>query len=153
MERYKFDAERKTLVMSAGFARAVADTRTAEYKMYKRMLSEIPGLQVERKTHASPTSYKGKMNGGKRTPYYPTKNLSYERMEKFMDALDGGKKYRDEYDKLREKAEAMCLAPYAPVAHWFMAQFPEFRKNALFYIKPEHLPDVVDYAAFLEKVA
>ena len=71
-------------------------------------------------------------------------------MEKFMDALDGGQKYRNEYDKLRKTAEAMCLAPYVPVARWFMAQFPEFRKDPLFYIKPEHLPDVIDYAAYVD---
>ena len=154
MKHFTFDPISRTLTISAGFARAISDANdnSDEYNLFLRMRKEIPDLKVKRKTHASPISYKDK-NGGKRTPYYPTKNLSYERMEKFMDALDGGQKYRNEYDKLRKAAEAMCLAPYMPVARWFMAQFPEFRKDPLYYTKPEHLPDVIDYATFLEKVA
>ena len=102
MERYKFDAVSRTLIMSADFARAISDVHSAEYKLYKRMLSEIPSLNVERKSHASPTSYKGK--NGKRTSYYPTKGLTFERMEQFMKALPEGEKYLEEYNQLRAVA-------------------------------------------------
>ena len=150
MEHYTFDPITRTLVMSAAFAHAISDTRSAEYKMYKRMLSEIPDLRVERKTRKKPTSYKRK-DDGKRTSYYPTKKLSYERMEKFMEAIPEGQKYLDEYHKLRKYAEAICLAPYAPVARWFMAQFPNFRENPLFYVK--NSVEVIDYADFLNDAA
>ena len=113
------------------------------------MLSEIPDLRVERKTHKKPTPYKG--NDGKRTSHYPTKKLSYERMERFMAAIPEGQKYLDEYWKLRKYAKDMCLAPYAPVARWFMAQFPKFRENPLFYVK--NSVEVIDFAAFLDNAA
>ena len=145
MERYKFDAVSRTLVMSASFARAVADTRSAEYMMYKRMLSEIPDLKVERKTHASPKAYKGK--NGKRTSYYPTKGLSYEKMEKFMNSLPEGEKYLNEYKALRA-ASVLCPSAYASVRRWFAAQFPKYRENPLFYVK--NSVEVIDYAAYVD---
>ena len=150
---YKLDLAHQTLTLTAAFADAANNPASDEYNLVRQFQHDFPNLKIVYRTHATPTSYNGKMNGDKRTPYYPTKNLSYERMEKFMDAFDGGQKYRNEYDKLRKAAEAMCLAPYMPVARWFMAQFPEFRKDPLYYTKPEHLPDVIDYATFLEKVA
>lgn len=151
MERYFFDVMTNTLVMSAGFARAIADAdeESAEYKLYLRMRKEIPDLKVERRTHASPSSYKGK--NGKKTSYYPTKGLSYERMEKFMGALPEGKKHLETYKTLRNLAESMCPSPYSVVAKWFMAQFPKFRENPLFYVK--NSVEIIDYAAFLESAA
>ena len=146
MERYKFNPITRTLVMSAGFARAISDIRSDEYNLYKQMLADIPDLKVERKTHEKPTSYIGQ--NGKRTTCYPTKKLSYKRMEKFMEALPENNKYLDEYNKLRKYAEAMCLSPYAPVAQWFMAQFPKFRENPLFYVN--NSVEVIDFAEYLD---
>ena len=145
MENYKFDAINKTLVMSAAFERAVSDTTSAEYRLYKRMLAEIPGLNVERKTHASPSHYTDK--NGKKTAYYPSNGLKYEKMEKFMNALPEGKKYLDEYNKLKDAA-VLCPSPYAVVRHWFEAQFPKYRENPLFYVNNN--VEVIDFAEFLE---
>ena len=150
MERYKFDAVARTLVMSDGFARAVSVVGSAEYKLYKRMIAEIPDLRVERKTHESPTSYKGK--NGKRTSYYPTKGMTFERMEQFMNALPEGKKYLEEYNRLRAVAvSGLCHSRYTIIRRWFEAQFPKYRENPLFYVK--NSVDVIDYATFLEDVA
>ena len=148
MENYKFNAITRTLVMSAAFARAVSDTRSAEYKLFVRMQKAIPDLKVERKTHASPTSYKDK--NGKKTSYYPTKGLSYEKMEKFMNALPEGEKYLNEYKALRS-VSVLCPSAYASVRRWFEAQFPKYRENPLFYVR--NSVEVIDYAAFLEEVA
>ena len=148
MESYKFDAITRTLIMSSAFARAVSDTRSKEYKLFVRMQKEIPDLKVERKTHASPTSYKSK--NGKKTSYYPTKGLSFEKMEQFMNALPEGEKYLNEYNALRAVA-VLCPSDYASVRRWFEAQFPKYRENPLFYIR--NSVEVIDYAAFLEEVA
>ncbi len=150
MERYFFDVMTNTLEMSAGFARASADVRSPEYKLYLRMRNEIPDLKVVRKTHASPASYKRK-GSDKKTSYYPTKGLSYEKMEKFIKALPDGKKYLETYETLRNLADTMCPSPYSVVAKWFMAQFPKFRENPLFYVK--NSVEIIDYAAFLESAA
>ena len=150
MERYKFYVESNTLEMSAGFARAAADVNSPEYELYRRMRNEIPDLKVVRKTHASPTSYKRK-GSDKKTSYYPTKGLSYEKMEKFIKALPESKEYLETYETLCSLAKEMCPSPYAVVAKWFMAQFPKFRENPLFYVK--NSVEIVDYAAFLESAA
>lgn len=148
MKNYKFNPITRTLVMSADFARAVADVRTAEYRLFVRMQKEIPDLKIERRTHASPSSYKGK--DGKKTSYYPTKGLSYERMEKFMGALPEGQKFLDEYNAL-SAVTVLCPSPYAVVRKWFEKQFPLYRENPLFYVK--NSVEVIDYATVLEKVA
>lgn len=151
MKRYTFNPITRTLVMSADFARAISVVGSDEYNLFIQMRAEIPDLKVERKTHASPISYKG-TNGGKRTSYYPTKKLTYERMEKFMNALPEGQKYLDKYHKLREKAKEMGVSAYAPCAHWFMEQFPEYRNNPLFYINEKNLPNVIDFTEFLKSI-
>ena len=147
MKNYRFDAVNKSLVMSVAFERAVADVCSPEYKLYKRMLSEIPNLRVERRTHKRPSSYKGE--NGKRTSYYPSKGLSYEKMEKYMNALPNGQKYLDEYNALRAVAD-ICPSPYASVRRWFEAQFPEYRENPLFYVK--NSVEVIDFTAYLDAV-
>ena len=43
MEHYKFNPITRTLVMSAGFARAISDIRSDEYNLYKQMLADVPG--------------------------------------------------------------------------------------------------------------
>ena len=65
MENFKFVGVSKTLIMSAAFERELSNVDSAEYKLYTRMLSEIPGLIVVRKTHTSPTYYKNKETGRK----------------------------------------------------------------------------------------
>lgn len=150
MERYKFDAVSRTLIMSAGFARALNNYNSDESRLYRRMLKEIPDLVVDRKSHASPTSYKGK--NGKRTSYYPTKGLTFERMEQFMKALPEGEKYLEEYNQLRAVAlPELCPSRYTIIRRWFEAQFPKYRDNPLFYVK--NSVEVIDYATFLDNVA
>ena len=148
MKRYTFDAVSRTLVMSAGFAKALNDYNSDESRLYRQMLADIPALRVERKTHASPTSYKGPND--KRTSCYPTKKLSYKRMEKFMEALNDGQKFLAEYTKLREKAKQMDIPGYPPVARWFLEQFPDYRTDALFYVGNE--PDVLCFENFLTEI-
>lgn len=148
MEHYKFNPITRTLVMSAGFARAISDISSDEYNLYKQILADVPNLNVERKTHASPSSYKGK--NGKKTSYYPTKGLTYERMEQFMNALPEGQKYLDVYYTVRA-VSGICPSAYASVRRWFEAQFPLYRNNPLFYVK--NSVEVIDYATVLDKVA
>lgn len=145
MERYKFNPITRTLVMSAGFARAISDISSDEYNLYKQMLADVPGLKVERKTHEKPTYYIGQ--DGERTTYYPTKGLTIKKMEKFMNALPEGKKFLDEYNKLKAVAD-ICPSPYAAIRRWFVAQFPLYRENPLFYVN--NSVEVIDFAAFLE---
>ena len=51
-----------------------------------------------------------------------------------MSALLNSEEYFAEYDFLREYAAQIQTSGYALVRRWFVAQFPHFRKNPLFYV-------------------
>ena len=145
---FVIDFEAQSLTLSAEFAEAANNPGSKEYALLCKFQHDFPNFRIVRKTHATPTCYHN--SDGSKTTRNKHNNLTYERMERFMNALPDGAEYLAVYNELREKAEAMCLAPYAPVARWFMAQFPKFRENPLFYI--EHKPDVVNFAEYLETV-
>lgn len=147
MERYVLDVARNTLTITAAFAEAANDPTSAEYKLVQQLKSDFPGLIIKRKTHKTPARYKNK--NGTTTKCNQFKNLTYERMERFMGALPNSAEYLEAYYTLREKAEAMCPSPYSAVSQWFMKQFPKFRTNPLFYIENE--AEIIDFADILEQ--
>lgn len=132
MEKYKLDVVSKTLTISKGFADAIANPKNAEYKLYTRLMKEIPGLTVVRKSHRTPTSYTS--SSGEKFSCNQFKNLKYENMEHFMAALPDNEIYFEQYSFLRYSAACVQTNRYALVRDWFIAQFPEFRKNPLFYL-------------------
>lgn len=133
MEKYyRLDVVSKTLTISKAFADAVANPKSAEYKLYTRLMKEIPGLTVVRKTHRTPTSYTS--SRGEKFSCNQFKNLKYENMERFMAALPDNEAYFEQYSFLRYSAACIQTNRYALVRDWFIAQFPEFRKNPLFYL-------------------
>lgn len=137
MEKYRLDVVNKTLTISKGFADAVAAGKGAEFKLYTRLVNQIPGLNVVQKTHRTPRSYTVK--SGVKFSCNQFKNLTYENMERFMAALPDGERYLTEYNFVRDAAAGIQTNGYSLVRKWFVAQFPEFRKNPLFYLynKPE----------------
>ena len=133
MEKYyRLDVVSKTLTISKAFADAIANPTSAEYKLYTRLMKEIPGLTVVRKTHRTPTSYTS--SRGEKFSCNQFKNLKYENMERFMAALPDNEAYFEQYSFLRYSAACVQTNRYALVRDWFIAQFPEFRKNPLFYL-------------------
>lgn len=139
MKKYKLNVVSKTLTISKGFADAIANPtdECEEYKLYTRLMEEIPGLTVVRKSHRTPTSYTS--SSGEKFSCNQFKNLKYENMERFMAALPDNEVYLEQYSFLRYSAACVQTNRYALVRDWFIAQFPEFRKNPLFYLynKPE----------------
>ena len=146
MEKYKLDVVSKTLTISKEFDKAVASGKGAEYKLYTRLMKEIPGLTVVRKSHRTPTSYTS--SSGEKFSCNQFKNLRYENMERFMAALPDNEVYFAEYSFLRYSAACVQTNRYALVRDWFIAQFPEFRKNPLFYLYNK--PEIVRAADVLE---
>ena len=138
MEKYKLDVVNKTLTSKA-FAEAIANPadECEEYALYTRLMREIPGLTVVRKSHRTPT--KCTSSSGEVFKCNQFKNLKYENMERFMAALPDNEVYFEQYSFLRYSAACVQTNRYALVRDWFIAQFPEFRKNPLFYLynKPE----------------
>ena len=146
MEKYKLDVVSRTLTISKEFSAAVASGKGEEYKLYTRLMQEIPGLTVVRKTHRTPTSYTS--SSGEKFSCNQFKNLTYENMERFMAALPDNEVYFEQYSFLRYSAACIQTNRYALVRDWFIAQFPEFRKNPLFYLNNK--PEIVKAAHIIE---
>lgn len=148
MEKYKLDVVSKTLTIGKAFADALANPteNCPEYDLYTRLMRQIPGLTVVRKTHRTPTSYTS--SSGEKFSCNQFKNLKYENMEHFMAALPDNEIYFEQYSFLRYSAACVQTNRYALVRDWFIAQFPEFRKNPLFYLYNK--PEIVRAADVLE---
>ena len=147
MKKYSFSVVSQTLTMSAAFEKAMIENRESEEnKLYMRLREDFPNLIVKRATHATPTLYRN--SDGTKTARNKHNNLTYERMERFMNALPDGAEYLAAYRELRGKAEDMCASPYAAVSAWFMKQFPQFRSNPLFYL--DNKPKVIPISAIIE---
>lgn len=143
MERYKFDAASRTLTITAGYAKKMQDMESAEFKHYNAMMQAVPGLTIVNRTHQSPSKCTSKSTG-ETFKCNQFKNLKYENMERFMYGLPDCQKYFAEYFYLRTYAARIQTNGYALVRRWFIAQFPHFRKNPLFYVynTPPLLPAV-----------
>ena len=147
MEKFVFDVVSQTLTITAKFAKMMNDTTSDEYKLVQRFRKDFPNLAIVRKTHKSATSYTTK--SGEKFNCNQFKNLSYDRMEKFISALPKSEGYLREYLFVKNFASAIQTNGYTLVRKWFVAQFPEFRKNPLFYLS--HSPELVSGATFLEE--
>ena len=147
MAKFVFDVVSQTLTITAKFAKMMNDTTSDEYKLVQRFRKDFPNLTIAKKTHKSATSYTTK--SGEKFNCNQFKNLTYDRMEKFISALPQSKSYEKEYKFVKDFASAIQTNGYTLVRKWFVAQFPEFRKNPLFYLS--HSPELVSGATFLEE--
>lgn len=147
MEKFSFDVVSQTLTITAKFDKMMNDTKSDEYKLVQRFRKDFPNLTIAKKTHKSATSYTTK--SGEKFNCNQFKNLTYDRMEKFIAALPKNEGYLREYLFVKNYASAIQHNGYTLVRKWFVAQFPEFRKNPLFYLY--NTPELVSGFAFLEE--
>ena len=147
MEKFVFDVVSQTLTITAKFAKMMNDTTSDEYKLVQRFRKDFPNLTIAKKTHKSATSYTTK--SGEKFNCNQFKNLTYDRMEKFISALPKNEGYLREYLFVKDFASAIQHNGYTLVRKWFVAQFPEFRKNPLFYLHNE--VKVIDITTFIEE--
>ena len=146
MERYTFNPVAKTLVITAAFAKAMQDIESAEYALYSQLMADIPNLEVIRKTHASPKKCVSKSTG-ETFKCNQFKNLTFDNMKTFIEGLPNNKDIKEAYNFLRYCGNLPQTSRYTVVRKWFVAQFPEFRKNPLFYLYNE--VKVVDIVPFI----
>ena len=132
MEKYTLSIVNKTLTISKAFEKAASNPESKEFKLYQKLTRQIPDLKVSRVTHRKPTSYVNK--DGEEFSCCQFKNLTYERMEKFMSALPKSEEYTKEYEFLKAVA-AVHPSPYAVVRRWSAKQFPEFRSAPWTYFE------------------
>ena len=147
MEKFQFDVISQTLTITAKFAKMMNDPQSDEYKLVQQFRKDFPNLTITKKTHKSATHYTTK--SGEKFNCNQFKNLTYDRMEKFIKALPKSESYLREYTFVKDFASAIQTNGYTLVRKWFVAQFPEFRKNPLFYLS--HSPELVSGATFLEE--
>ena len=148
MEKFVFDVVSQTLTITAKFAKMMNDTTSDEYKLVQRFRKDFPNLTIAKKTHKSATSYTTK--SGEKFNCNQFKNLTYKNMEQFMSALPENEGYFGEYKFLRDNATRIQHNGYALVRRWFVAQFPHFRKNPLFYVYNQ--PTLVPASQVIEEV-
>lgn len=148
MKAYTLSLSAKTLTITKAFEDAVASGEGAYYELYMRLMKDIPGLTVIRKTHATPHKYISKSTG-EISRCNPFKNLNYENMETFMLGLPNGEEYMNEYLFLRNHAAKIQTNGYPVVRRWFTAQFPDYRKNPLVYLHTQ--PAVISASEVMEQ--
>ena len=147
MNTYKVDFVANTITITAAFAKAMNDPTSAEYKIIAQIRKDFPEMEIIRKTHKTPTKYQTKT--GEKFNCNQFKNLTYKNMEGFINGLPNSKDYLPAYNFLKNCGGLPQTSRYTAVRKWFVAQFPEFRKNPLFYLYNE--VKVVDIAPFIEE--
>ena len=146
---YSLNLTAKTLTITKAFEEAVAKGNTPEYRIYKKLMRDIPDLTVERRTHKPPTKYNTR-TGEVVKGHNKNKGLTYDRMERFISALSNSEELMEQYDFIK----AYALNPYSAVVGWFEAQFPKFRKNPLYYLSNSvEVIDGTKYLTLLESVS
>ena len=148
MERSKFDPVSRTLMITEGFRKRMQDVESEEFLYYSKMMATIPGLKVIHRTHKTPRTYTTKE--GETFNCNPGKNLKYKNMENFIAGLPNGDEYMKEYKFLKECAAVIQTSRHNLVKKWFLAQFPDFRKNPLLYVY--QTPNVVSSEQFLTQI-
>jgi hypothetical protein len=142
MEQYKLSIISKTLTISKAFEKATSDPTSEEYALYMQLIKDIPDLKVCRKTHKTPSKYCNK--NGEEFRCNQFKNLTIDRMDRFIDSLPNKHLYKRQYDQIKSAA---CLqpSPYALIRTWFVAQFPKFRTEPwIYYEKPVDVVKAAD---------
>ena len=144
---YKVDFTSKTLTMTKAFEDKAQDPESKEFAILMNLQNSIPGLIVERKTHATPRKYTNKQ--GEKFNCNQFKNLTYDNMEGFINGLPNNEEYLKAYNFIKNCGSLPQTSRYTAVRKWFVAQFPEFRKNPLFYLYNE--VKVVNIAPYIQE--
>ena len=107
---YTLNLTAKTLTITKAFEEKIAKVNTPEYRLYKKLMRDIPDLTVERRTHKTPSQYRTR-TGEVVKGHNKNKGLTYDRMERFISALSNSKELMEQYDFVKDYA----LNPYSAV--------------------------------------
>ena len=135
MNTYKVDFVANTITITAAFAKAMNDPTSAEYKIIAQIRKDFPEMEIIRKTHKTPSKYQTKT--GEKFNCNQFKNLTFDNMKAFIEGLPNSEKFMKSYNFLRYCGSLPLTSRYTAARRWFVAQFPEFRKNPIFYLYNE----------------
>ena len=147
MEKFNFNPVIRTLTITAKFAEMMNNPENEEYKLVVQFQENFPDLQIAKRTHRTPTRYTTK--SGETYKRNQFKDLTYTRMEKFLSRIPNGAIYQKEYECVKGFATDLNGNGYPMVRKWFVEQFPNFRKNPMFYLN--NSPKLISGIAFLNK--
>ena len=142
MNTYKIDFAANTITITADFAKAMNNPTSAEYQIVAQVRKDFPEMRIIRKPHKTPSKYQTKT--GEKFNCNQFKNLTYKNMETFIMGLPAAEAYMEEYLFLKNYAAEVQTNGYTIIRRWFVAQFPDFRKNPLAYLTTQ--PAVVSGA-------
>lgn len=135
MMNYKIDFVNNTLTMSKSFEDALNNPASEEYKLWKQLRADFPGLSIIRKTRRAPKKAR------------PTKNLTYKHMEQYMSVFQNADELLAQFDAVKRCSLGQSN-PYMYVLDWFKKQFPKYKELPDF---GNNAPKVIDLAAFQKK--
>lgn len=135
MMNYKIDFVNNTLTMSKSFEDALNNPASEEYKLWKQLRADFPGLSIIRKTRRAPKKAR------------PTKNLTYKHMEQYMSVFQNADELLAQFDAVKRCSLGQSN-PYMYVLDWFKKQFPKYKELPDF---GNNVPKVIDLAAFQKK--
>ena len=136
MKGYKIDFTASTITITADFAKKMNDPTSAEYKTISQIKKDFPQMKIINRTHATPRKYVSKSTG-ETFNCNQFKNLTFDNMEQFIEALPNHDELLKSFKFLKYYGGLPQTSRYPVVRRWFVAQFPEFRKNPLFYLYNE----------------
>ena len=145
---YQIDFTTKTLTITKEFSDNAQAPASKEFGILMNLQNAIPGLTVIRKTHATPRKYVSKSTG-ETFNCNQFKNLTFDNMEQFIEALPNHDKLLKTFKFLRYCGNLPQTSRYPAVRRWFVAQFPKFRKDPLFYYHNEVA--VIDITTFIQQ--
>ena len=126
----------KTITITAEYAEKMNDPDTTEYRAICQLCADFPAMKIVKRTHRTPRKYVSKSTGEKFN-CNQFKNLTYENMETFISGLPNAEQYMTAFNFLKDCGSLPLTSRYTAVRRWFVDQFPEFRKNPLFYLYNE----------------
>lgn len=147
MNTYKVDFVANTITITASFAKAMNDPTSAEYKIIAQIRKDFPKMEIIRKTHKTPSKYQTKT--GEKFNCNQFKNLTFDNMKAFIECLPNSEKFMKSYNFLRYYGGLPQTSRYTVVRKWFVAQFPNFRKDPLFYLYNK--VDVIEATPFFQQ--
>lgn len=148
MKGYKVDFTASTITITADFAKKMNAPTSAEYKTISQIKKDFPQMKIINKTHKTPRKYVSKATG-EEFNCNQFKNLTFDNMEQFIEALPNHDKLLKTFKFLRYCGNLPQTSRYPAVRRWFVAQFPKFRKDPLFYYHNEVA--VIDITTFIQQ--
>lgn len=145
---YKVDFMAKTITITAECAERMNDPDTTEYKAIRQLCADFPAMKIVKRTHRTPRKYVSKSTGEKFN-CNQFKNLTYENMETFISGLPNAEQYMMAFNFLKDCGSLPLTSRYPAVRRWFVDQFPEFRKNPLFYLYNE--VSVINFTPYFDR--